>query len=116
MPDVKLAFGELLRLGEEIRIGNVFLNDLILIFLPVFELVPHVLWICTVLSHRFDDGDTCASGAGNGLDDPQRSIIIIESIVFSEYLMVMQDQHEKAVINAIVIDAKVLMPVIVKVE
>lgn len=70
MPNIKLALGQLLRLAEQIRIRNVFLNDLVLIFLPVFELIPHVLWIYAVLPHRFDDRDACASGAGNGLDDP----------------------------------------------
>ena len=116
LPDVELALGQFLRLAEQIGIGDVLLNDLVLILLPVFELIPHVLRVDTVIPDCPDDGDACASGASDGLYDPQRSFVVVGGVVLGEGLMVVQYEHEKAVINAIVIDAEVLVFVIVEVK
>jgi hypothetical protein len=90
LPNIEFLACKLWRVLEDVRIGYVSLDDLVLILLPVLELAPHVIGIKAEFFGRSNEGDTCPSGGGDGLDDPEGSGSLVVGLVeLGEEFMVM---------------------------
>lgn len=78
---IKFSSCECVRFLQDIRIAHISLNDFIFVFFSVFKLAPHVVRINAELAESLDDGYACASGAGNRLYDPKRSLFFVGLVI-----------------------------------
>ncbi len=99
---------------ENVRIGNIPLNNFILILFPVFELAPHILRIDAKLPRCLHQADASSPRARSRLDYPQR-FPLIGLVEESEELMKAKNERKQSVVNSLIINNEILWSVSVEV-